>query len=74
MNACELSNDLPRTFFAAVIGPKLHAAVARLERCSEDRARRRVERISGRRSRQMLREIAELPSDVRKDVGYNRDF
>lgn len=74
MNACDISNEFPRSLFAAVIGPRLHAAVTRLERCSEDRARRRAERISGRRSLEMLREIAQLPSDVRRDVGYNRDF
>lgn len=74
MSAFELSNDVPRTFFAAVVAPRLHAVIARLEVRSRDRARRRAERARHRRSQEVLREMAKLPWEVRKDVGYHRDF
>ena len=74
MSACDSTDDTLRPFFAAVIGPRLHAAIARLEHCSEDRARRQLNRVRRRRSYQALIDLQELPLEVRRDVGFNRDF
>ena len=74
MNAHRLSHDRRRTFFAVAIIPKFLAAIAGLEQRSESRAKRRLDRIMCRRRRQTLRAMEELPWEVRKDVGNNRDF
>lgn len=74
MNVCQLSHDRSRTLVAVMIIQKLHAAIACLEQCSEDRSKRRMDRKARRRRLRTLRQLEELPWEVRKEVGSNRDF